>query len=394
MTTFSYWSPSEPNNVNGGTENTENRGMIIDSGFWNDHKDGNSNPDFIMESDTDLGILNGYNSIGEFNNHFYYQSTSNFNWTNAKNEAESKGGYLTIINSQAENDFIVENANITIHGTWIGMYQDENASDYSEPSGGWYWIDGTPVEMSKTYADDRNGNTNSSILFDGTDDNYFNSNMPEHLNGDYTYSMWIKPISFTKSWLFVFGELGTASHLGFSGNNLRIGTWGNDGLNTGYAGFTEWKHVLVTFTKSSSSFSLYINGAHQYTGTKNSSFVSTFFQVGTQIEFTDEAFNGYMDDLMVWNRVLSQTEITQAYNGTLSLSKTLDFLNVYPNPTSSIINIDYEFSIAKVFDLTGRKVLESRLKTIDLSELPNSIYLLSLYDNSNNVLGTSKVIKK
>jgi hypothetical protein len=189
--------------------------------------------------------------------------------------------------------------------------------------------------------------------------------------------------------------LGTASTLGFSGNNLRIGTWGNDGLDTGYAGFTEWKHVLVTFTKSSSSFSLYINGAHQYTGTKNSSFVSTFFQVGTQIdEFTDEAFNGYMDDLMVWNRVLSQTEITQAYNDTLSLSKTLDFLNVYPNPTSSIINIDFEFSIAKVFDLIGRKVLESRLKTIDLSELPNSIYLLRLYDNSNNVLGTSKVIKK
>ncbi|MCH1473262.1 MAG: T9SS type A sorting domain-containing protein [Bacteroidia bacterium] len=257
-------------------------------------------------------------------------------------------------------------------------------------------INNTPVNTRTTaYANDRNGNLNKAFYFDGTDANFINGNMPEHLNGDYTYSMWIKPISFTKSWLFVFGELGTASTLGFSGNNLRIGTWGNDGLDTGYAGFTEWKHVLVTFTKSSSSFSLYINGAHQYTGTKNSSFVSTFFQVGTQIdEFTDEAFNGYMDDLMVWNRVLSQTEITQAYNGTLSLSKTLDFLNVYPNPTSSIINIDYEFSISKVFDLTGRKVLESRLKTIDLSELPNSIYLLRLYDNSNNVLGTSKVIKK
>ena len=392
MTTFSNWHPSEPNNVNGGTEN---RGMIIDSGFWNDHKDGNSNPDFIMESDTDLGILNGYNSIGEFNNHFYYQSTSNFNWTNAKNEAESKGGYLTIINSQAENDFIVENANITIHGTWIGMYQDENASDYSEPSGGWYWIDGTPVEMSKTYADDRNGNTNSSILFDGTDDNYFNGNMPELLDDDYTYSMWIKPLETTsKTWFFVFGENGTASHIGFFQDKLRIGTWGTDGLDTGYAGFSEWKHVLVTFDKTSNTHTLYVNGQQDFSGTRASSFISTYFQIGSQIDNLHEAFNGYMDDLMVWNRVLSQTEITQAYNGTLSLSKTLDFLNIYPNPTSSIINIDYEFSIAKVFDLTGRKVLESRLKTIDLSELPNSIYLLRLYDNSNNVLGTSKVIKK
>ena len=392
MTTFSNWSPSEPNNVNGGTEN---RGMIIDSGFWNDHKDGNSNPDFVMESDTDLGTLNGYNSIGEFNNHFYYQSTSNFNWTNAKNEAESKGGYLTIINSQAENDFIVENANITIHGTWIGMYQDENASDYSEPSGGWYWIDGTPVEMSKTYADDRNGNTNSSILFDGTDDNYFNGNMPELLDDDYTYSMWIKPLETTsKTWFFVFGENGTASHIGFLQDKLRIGTWGTDGLDTGYAGFSEWKHVLITFDKTSNTHTLYVNGQQEFSGTRASSFISTYFQIGSQIDNLDQAFNGYMDDLMVWNRVLSQTEITQAYNGTLSLSKNLDFLNIYPNPTSSIINIDYEFSIAKVFDLTGRKVLESRLKTIDLSELPNSIYLLRLYDNSNNVLGTSKVIKK
>jgi hypothetical protein len=69
-------------------------------------------------------------------------------------------------------------------------------------------------------------------------------------------------------------------------------------------------------------------------------------------------------------------------------------LPVYPNPTKSKIYIDFEFSLAKVFDLTGRKILESNLKTIDLSELSNSIYFLRLYDNSNNVLGTSKLIKK
>lgn len=69
-------------------------------------------------------------------------------------------------------------------------------------------------------------------------------------------------------------------------------------------------------------------------------------------------------------------------------------LPVYPNPTKSKIYIDFEFSLAKVFDLTGRKILESNLKTIDLSELPNSIYLLRLYDNYNNFLGTSKLIKK
>lgn len=87
----------------------------------------------------------------------------------------------------------------------------------------------------------------------------------------------------------------------------------------------------------------------------------------------------------------------------LALSTTLSVKNqetteervvVFPNPTSSILNIDYDFKTVKVFDLTGRKILESNYKTIDISELPNSIYLLKLYDASGEALWTTKVIKK
>ena len=84
----------------------------------------------------------------------------------------------------------------------------------------------------------------------------------ELLDDDYTYSMWIKPLETTlvKPWFFVFGENGTASHIGFFQDKLRIGTWGTDGLDTGYAGFSEWKHVLVTFDKTSNTHTLYVNG--------------------------------------------------------------------------------------------------------------------------------------
>ena len=68
-------------------------------------------------------------------------------------------------------------------------------------------------------------------------------------------------------------------------------------------------------------------------------------------------------------------------------------ISVYPNPTTSIINIEQDFTTAKVYDISGRELLKSTSKTIDLSELPSSIYLLRLYDNSNKVLGTSKVVK-
>ena len=67
---------------------------------------------------------------------------------------------------------------------------------------------------------------------------------------------------------------------------------------------------------------------------------------------------------------------------------------IYPNPTSSIINIEQDFTTAKIYDISGRELLKSSSKTIDLSELPSSIYLLRLYDNNNKVLGTSKVVKQ
>jgi subtilisin family serine protease len=67
---------------------------------------------------------------------------------------------------------------------------------------------------------------------------------------------------------------------------------------------------------------------------------------------------------------------------------------IYPNPTSSIINIEHDFTTAKVYDFSGRELFKSKSKTIDLSELPSNIYLLRLFDNSNKVLGISKIIKE
>ena len=79
-----------------------------------------------------------------------------------------------------------------------------------------------------------------------------------------------------------------------------------------------------------------------------------------------------------------------------STASTNDYSNsitIYPNPTSSIINIEQDFTTAKVYDISGRELLKSTSKTIDLSELPSNIYLLRLYDNNNRVLGTGKIIK-
>ena len=167
ISVYLNWNVNEPNNHNGG----ENYGMILDNGKWNDHRGDNSNPDFIMESDSDLGVISGFNFIGSYNGHYYYQSTSNHNWNNANNIAVSSGGYLVIITSQGENEFIEQNAVITIHGSWIGMYQDTSNSSYSEPAGGWYWVDGSEVNTSTNNTLPITAEGTTVVTWTFTDDN-------------------------------------------------------------------------------------------------------------------------------------------------------------------------------------------------------------------------------
>jgi hypothetical protein len=59
-----------------------------------------------------------------------------------------------------------------------------------------------------------------------------------------------------------------------------------------------------------------------------------------------------------------------------------DFVKIYPNPTSNLININFASPIIKfesiLFDEVGNQVLISNQKKIDISTLPNGVYVLSI----------------
>jgi len=73
-------------------------------------------------------------------------------------------------------------------------------------------------------------------------------------------------------------------------------------------------------------------------------------------------------------------------------------LIVYPNPTSGSINIQSSNStidIVKLVNQYGKTVSVFHFSnTMDLSKLNNGIYILLFYDKNENLLGSSKVIKK
>ena len=142
---FSNWATGEPNNLALGTEHF---GLFLSTGRWNDGPDSYTSANCIVESETNLGIVNNFTYLGVFDNHHYYLYDLTDGWNNCNNLANSLGGYLAIINSQLETNFIFNNLPSSFDRGWIGMYQDTNHPDYSEPGGAWFWVDGTPVAMS------------------------------------------------------------------------------------------------------------------------------------------------------------------------------------------------------------------------------------------------------
>lgn len=71
-----------------------------------------------------------------------------------------------------------------------------------------------------------------------------------------------------------------------------------------------------------------------------------------------------------------------------------DNLHVYPNPSNSKITISTNSPLIfiSIIDLTGKEVLKTKEKTLDISELSNGIYMVKCYFENNIVLAR-KLIK-
>ena len=88
------------------------------------------------------------------------------------------------------------------------------------------------------------------------------------------------------------------------------------------------------------------------------------------------------------------TQISIVENLSLSQFSDDDF-KVYPNPTTDQIYIKSKINDLsfKVFDMSGKQILQTESKSIDLSVFSNGIYFLKVSNLENNQFITKKVIK-
>ena len=139
LNTYSNWGNNEPND-----SGTENFAHLTTGGTFNDHRANQTYP-AIIEVDQIRSSLSTLTHIGDFNGHSYFELETSYTWENAKTIVDGlETGYLAIISSEEEKEFL---KNQSLGDIWIGLYQDLNDPNYSEPAGGWKWVNGTPANI-------------------------------------------------------------------------------------------------------------------------------------------------------------------------------------------------------------------------------------------------------
>jgi hypothetical protein len=207
-------------------------------------------------------------------------------------------------------------------------------------------------------ANDRFGNAHSAYSFNGLTGGVICENFPV-LKNQYTYSTWIKGADDSYTDVIVFCQSGLKEKnefpsFGFSCNGRKIiarHRTSDYKLTTLDVGNISRDWTMASITWNGNVFKVYCNGK-----LVDSVAVSTSAQFGKNLQVglglagqeRKWMFNGFVDDVGVWNRALTPVEINQLYTSSLPASKLKDKSPIEEKKVTSNSNVKTEYPIIKV----------------------------------------------
>jgi hypothetical protein len=281
---------------------------------------------------------------------------------------------------------------------------------------------------------DRFGNTNKAYSFNGTS-NFISVSNNNSLQTPNAISV--------NSWVQFSGPgLGSSRLIskGWSPNGIEVHTetstnhkirYGGGFNGIGYGPISQTtladnQWYMVTTIDNSNVKYIYINGTledslvHNY-GSVPVSTIDLYF--GKNSQNATDYLDGKLDDIGIWNRSLTQQEVTDLYNGnicfqTITVTDTLlinmgitgfnpityqNTIKVWPNPTHDHITID-NGNIAnltgyqiKITNSLSQQVFQSNITQqqfyVDLSTWTgNGIYFVHIIDGQGNTIDIKKIV--
>lgn len=240
---------------------------------------------------------------------------------------------------------------------------------------------------------DRFGSSNSAYAFDGNGDYIDCGNAASvNITGSLTISAWLFALDFNDARGIVSKSPLPPIDDAYQ---LVAGPYVPSDLNFlnsdfGYLVPTlTWVHVVSVFDSSSQTISLYANGSLDTTLSVAFSSIGTSSDnlcLGThRPAFTPNwSWNGTLDEIGIWNRALTSSEISNIYSGGstsvfLLIGRPCVF--IYPNPTQSFITLTGQDTRYVLSDEMGRIISAGHLtgsQAIDLSSYSNGVYFLKV----------------
>jgi uncharacterized protein YjdB len=223
-----------------------------------------------------------------------------------------------------------------------------------------------------------------------------------------SYSFWIKISSLLDDLIIMGSDIHSSRIFIGSNNNLKLETDKNGEEFAFYTDYTTgtWYHVVLT--RDENTVKLYRNGSYLGSSTIP---LSTGLSV-SQIGFYGRSFSGTIDELGIWNRVLTAGEVASLYNNGSglafpfvpavvaksmnvadgisdkdSLSSTSRASFFYPNPAVNTIHISLANTpraCVFIYDIHGKLMSGTKIEDneVNISSLARGIYLLKLIDHN------------
>lgn len=182
------------------------------------------------------------------------------------------------------------------------------------------------------------GILNNAVSFDGSGD-YINMGdvLDFERTDSFSISCWCKPAAVTGALTLVakrdsgtgagYGIVRRGSaggyYIGFDLGNSFSSNWlFVSGATTAVSSSATWYHVVCTYDGSSSAsgVKIYVNGAAEslttvYNSLSATTLTSYPFNIGSRNNGASQVWNGTLDEVGVWSRELSSTDVTVLNNG-------------------------------------------------------------------------------
>jgi hypothetical protein len=285
-----------------------------------------------------------------------------------------------------------------------------------------------------TLTADRFGNVDNAYQFNANQENFISITTNGANRNVTTISCWIKfdgpiggglPIQ-ALDWYSIIDGFLLNGYSNDSKYKKIIFNYNNQPISSSQINFNEWNHIVITIDLNGlCSFIFDGNFAGSQSIIGNYSIFPSIINSNSNISFVGKSinngwyFNGKIDDIGIWNRVLTQQEITNLYNSTNTnecLTMTINTgvlstnpvtytstVNIYPNPANDQITIDcgtlanvVGWNI-KITNMLGQEVFNQPMNTQQYVVPLNSwtgqgMYFVKINNAQNEVVNIKKII--